>query len=88
MNRWFKAECPCKLNYSKEESRNKTKQVVVSRGTASNSDGMAAAQSAAGPSTSKNDHIDLFSELYPSDEVSLSFYKGKANGYLFDLFTF
>ncbi|KAM4744195.1 cleavage and polyadenylation specificity factor subunit 7-like [Anableps anableps] len=29
---------------------------------------MAAARSAAGPSTSKNDHVDLYSDLYPSDE--------------------
>lgn len=53
------------LHRGKQEKKNKT--VVVSRGSASNRDGMAAAQSAAGPSTSKND-VDLFSELYPSDE--------------------
>uniref|UniRef100_A0A096M939 Cleavage and polyadenylation specific factor 7 n=1 Tax=Poecilia formosa TaxID=48698 RepID=A0A096M939_POEFO len=29
---------------------------------------MSAARSAAGPSNSKNDHVDLYSDLYPSDE--------------------
>lgn len=56
-----------KLSWSRKKAE---KQATVHRRSASESDRMSAARSAAGPSNSKNDQVDLYSDLYPSDEVS------------------